>query len=251
MIPGTFRVEQKDYFLGIKNQSLTKGITMEMFFDKNWDVFIITNNNANSKYKIEILSLWTSNYSHNLSEYHICTKVFTWSLSMHINRDLVTKDLFITNEQKKTRKYSDPLKCRHPVPFAQITHQCPYFENVVIRCYSVMTFPEWKDLMGRHKLACKLTHWGRMTHICVSIITIIGSDYLKQCWNIVNLTLRRKLQWIFNRNAYIFITKNAFENIAWKMAAILSRPQSVKMTGSSNLLLYHFRLGLSWVNFFL
>ena len=30
-------------------------------------------------------------------------------------------------------------------------------------------------IMVRHKW-CKLTHWGRMTHICVSKLTIIGSD---------------------------------------------------------------------------
>ena len=29
-------------------------------------------------------------------------------------------------------------------------------------------------------------HWGRVTHICVSDLTIIG-HYLNQCWNIVNL----------------------------------------------------------------
>ena len=46
-----------------------------------------------------------------------------------------------------------------------------------------------------------LTHWGRVTHICVSELTIIGSDngfltgrlshyhdYLKQCWIIANYT---------------------------------------------------------------
>ena len=42
---------------------------------------------------------------------------------------------------------------------------------------------------------------------------------------IVNLTLRNKLQWNLNRNSYIFIHENVLENIFWKMAAILSRPQ--------------------------
>ena len=32
----------------------------------------------------------------------------------------------------------------------------------------------------------------------------------------------------FNKNLYIFIKENAFENVVWKMAAILSRPQCVK-----------------------
>ena len=74
-----------------------------------------------------------------------------------------------------------------------------------------------------------------MTHICVSKFTIIGSDngwlapshYLSQCWNIINWTLRNKRQWNPNQNLYIFIQENGFENVVWKMAAILSRPQCV------------------------
>ena len=31
-----------------------------------------------------------------------------------------------------------------------------------------------------------------------------------------------------NRNSYIFIQENAFENVVWEMVAILSRPQCVK-----------------------
>ena len=42
---------------------------------------------------------------------------------------------------------------------------------------------------------------------------------------IVNLILRNKLQWNLNQNSYIFMHENVLENIFWKMAAILSRPQ--------------------------
>ena len=75
-----------------------------------------------------------------------------------------------------------------------------------------------------------------MTHICVGKLTIIGSDnglspgpshYLNQCWNIVNSTLRNKLQWNFNRNSNIFIQENAFESVVCETAVILSRPQCV------------------------
>ena len=41
------------------------------------------------------------------------------------------------------------------------------------------------------------------------------SHYLNQRWNIVNWTLRNKLQWNLNRNLYIFIQENTFENV-WK-----------------------------------
>ena len=77
-----------------------------------------------------------------------------------------------------------------------------------------------------------LTHWGRVTHICVGNLTIIGSDnglssgrsapshYLNQCRNIINWSLRNKLQWHFNRNSNIFIQENAFENVVCEMATI-------------------------------
>ena len=54
--------------------------------------------------------------------------------------------------------------------------------------------------------------------------------YLNQWWNIVNLTLRNKLHWNVNRNWYIFIQENPFENVIWEMSAILCRPQCVKQT---------------------
>ena len=53
--------------------------------------------------------------------------------------------------------------------------------------------------------------------------------YLKQCWNIVNWTLRNKLQWNFIWISNIFIQENAFESVICEMAAILSRPQCVKL----------------------
>ena len=80
-----------------------------------------------------------------------------------------------------------------------------------------------------------LTHWGRVTHICVSDLTIIGSDNglspgRRQAiirTNAVNKTLRNKLQWNWNRNSNIFIEENAFESVVCEKAAIMSRPQCV------------------------
>ena len=39
------------------------------------------------------------------------------------------------------------------------------------------------------------------------------NNYLNQCWNIANWTLKNKLQWTLNRNWNIFIKKNAFKNV--------------------------------------
>ena len=58
----------------------------------------------------------------------------------------------------------------------------------------------------------------------------VPCHYLYRCWNIVNSNLRNKLQWNRKRNLYIFIQENAFENVVWKMAAILSRHQCVDVT---------------------
>ena len=58
------------------------------------------------------------------------------------------------------------------------------------------------------------------------------SHYLNQCWLIVNWTLRNKLQWNLNQITKLFIHENAFENVVWKMAAILSGPQCVNPPGA-------------------
>ena len=85
-----------------------------------------------------------------------------------------------------------------------------------------------------------LTRWGRVTHICVGNLTIIGSEngLSSPGRNIVDWTPRNILQWNVNRNSYIFIQVNPFENVVGKMAAILSRPQCVK--SSLNLARYGF-----------
>ena len=67
-------------------------------------------------------------------------------------------------------------------------------------------------------------HWFRYCLVAWSA----PSHYRNQWWNIINWNLRNKLQWNLKRNSYIFIQDNAFENVVWKMAAILPRPQWVK-----------------------
>ena len=55
----------------------------------------------------------------------------------------------------------------------------------------------------------------RVTHICVSKLTIIGSDNGSspgRHWNIVNSKLGNRLHWNLKRNSKIFIQENAFEN---------------------------------------
>ena len=76
-------------------------------------------------------------------------------------------------------------------------------------------------------------------HICVSELSKLcfrqwlvafsaSSHYLNQSWFIVNWTLRNKFQWNLNQNTKLFIHKDAFENVVYEMAAILSRGRCVK-----------------------
>ena len=80
----------------------------------------------------------------------------------------------------------------------------------------------------------ELTHWGWVTHICVGNLTIISSDNAlspgqTQCWNIVDWTLRPLAANFNEKNEYIFIDEESFENVVCKMTVNLSRPQSVKI----------------------
>ena len=60
-----------------------------------------------------------------------------------------------------------------------------------------------------------------LTHQCLSQHIIISnlSNSLR--------TLRNKCQLNFNQNSYILIYDRAFQNVVWKMAAILSLPKCV------------------------
>ena len=100
-------------------------------------------------------------------------------------------------------------------------------------------YPHFKHSGGLNpKMWTLLTHWGRVTHICISKVGhhwfrwwlvpwTAPSHYLNHCRNIVNWTPENKLEWNLNRNLYIFIQENAFQIIVTKLTAILSRPQCV------------------------
>ena len=102
-----------------------------------------------------------------------------------------------------------------------------------------LSYPKEQNLM---ECESNTTHVliTRVTHIYIYICKLISigsnnglSPGRRQAiilTDIVNWTLRNKLQWYFNRNSYILIQENAFENVVWKISAILSRPQFVKLS---------------------
>ena len=87
-----------------------------------------------------------------------------------------------------------------------------------------------------------ITHLPLVLHICVSELSqhwfrlwLVAfsspSNYINQCWFIVNCTLKNKLQWNFNQNTQLIIHENASENIVCEMVAILSRGRWVNPYG--------------------
>ena len=102
------------------------------------------------------------------------------------------------------------------------------------------------------KVSCcrvPLTHWGRVTHICVNKLTIIGSDDglspgRRQAiiWTNAGILLIGPLGTNFSEIIVGIQTfsfrKNALENVVCVIASISSRPQWVKTgrheTGGSN-----------------
>ena len=71
-----------------------------------------------------------------------------------------------------------------------------------------------------------LTHWDQVTHICISDLTIIGSDNglsPSWCqaiiWTNAGLLLIGPLVTNFNLNMKTFFEENALENVGSKMAA--------------------------------
>ena len=83
----------------------------------------------------------------------------------------------------------------------------------------------------------ELTHWGWVTHIWVSKLTIIGLDNgllpgwcQAIIWTNAGIWLIEPLETEFNGiliNSYIFIKEDIFENVIWEMAAILCGPHCV------------------------
>ena len=77
--------------------------------------------------------------------------------------------------------------------------------------------------------AAYILQWIRSALVQIMAWCLVGAKQLSEpMLEYFMRTIRNKLQWDFNRNLYIFVQENAFENVVWKMAAILSRPQCVK-----------------------
>ena len=98
-------------------------------------------------------------------------------------------------------------------------------------------------------LLCFLTHWGRVTHICVSKLAIIGSDdrllpgqHQAIIWTNAGILLIRPLGTKFSE-MFVEIHTFSFKKIHLKM----SRPQCVNSMRHFNLWSHNVLHGTTWV----
>ena len=66
-----------------------------------------------------------------------------------------------------------------------------------------------------------------------------GEHYQNQCWDIVSWTLRNKLQSNFNRNSYIFIQENVFENVGHFVSVKMCQGNGYERDTSAVFVYYH------------
>ena len=95
----------------------------------------------------------------------------------------------------------------------------------------------WNHSLVTWSTQMALTHWGRVRHICVSKLTIIGSDNglsPGRCQAIICTSagilsvgpLGTNFSEILHRNLYIFIQENTFENVVCQVqSGIISMDQ--------------------------
>ena len=79
-----------------------------------------------------------------------------------------------------------------------------------------------------------LTHWGRLVHIWISKLSIIGSyngllpgQHQAIIWTNPGILLIWTPETNLKQKSYIFIQENAFENVISEIATMSSRPQCV------------------------
>ena len=85
---------------------------------------------------------------------------------------------------------------------------------------------KWNDFFVLKHCGIHLNNWGRVTHICVGKIIVIGSDYglspgRRQAisWTSAGILLIGTSGTNFSRNSHIFIQENAFKTSSaeWRL----------------------------------
>ena len=100
------------------------------------------------------------------------------------------------------------------------------FKYVICKISAILFRPQCSN--SSPPSAAYMRQWIGSALVQIMTWRLFGAKPLsKQCWNIVNWTLRNKLQWNFNQSTYILIQENAFEIVVCKMVTISSQSQCV------------------------
>ena len=101
--------------------------------------------------------------------------------------------------------------------------------SVKIKCVCVTVFVD--KVYHYHDASFRLL-WNFLPDVSFGLRVLSLRPYICVCvnhvfvhaitWNIVNWTLRNKIQWNSNQNK-LFIHENAIANVVWEMAALLFR----------------------------
>ena len=99
-------------------------------------------------------------------------------------------------------------------------HCCPLYIPLIVlhlECNGILWY---LFLCCHHKV-----HWNKFCQIVLNssppsaVGNSVPSNYLNQCWFIVNWTLSNKIQRYLNQNTKVFFHWNASENVVCEMAA--------------------------------
>ena len=142
-------------------------------------------------------------YQHTLLSY--------WLKTSHWNISSVDA-LHLYNMADRGEKLQKP-HCYHPFSDSRDTYLTKnHYENYSPKMVPTNPTGSWTNSSCQHCRA--LTHWGRVTHICVSKLTIIGSD------NGLSTDRRQAIIWT---NAGLFLIGTLGTNFS----ELQSRPQCV------------------------
>ena len=121
------------------------------------------------------------------------------------------------------------------------------YEHITNKDCILLKYISWR-ISDMNFVAASLTvvfiliNWGRVMHISIGKLTIIGSDnglalgrsqaiIWTSAWILLIGSLGTNFSEILIKiHAFSFIQENTLENVVWKMSAILSQPQWVKGT---------------------
>ena len=146
-------------------------------------------------------------------------------------------------------------KCQCPTITSDIYRVCVNAKEFnCVRMYRLKVGSFSKCLSSLNSFLVVWTHWGQVTHICISKPTIIGSNNgLSPVWLQTSIwtnagillirTLKITFQWNLTRNSYILIEENVYDNIVCEITASLPQPQSVQHYGIFRTLINSIKVG--------